>query len=233
MSEATTEKSVLKTLFFNNSYEHMNTLVRHYKNKGVLFSEAGKMRLANIAGHLVGLYHGEQKDMAIKMAESIDGNLNRLCYNSRNVELAIAESTSMINTVVEAPAAKVILHDDGTFGGFSVGWYRPVAPKIYETKVKEARQIKNDTPDKEFNKIKAEYYTTAELARRMLNITERVDPHARYSDELTEHKYVADYGSVQVYYTYSHPGGLLYHGPGGGENFAVTLENNALWSIHT
>ena len=232
MSETTTEKASIE-MFLENSYGHMNTLVRHYKNKGVLFSEAGKMRLANIAGHLVGLYHSEQKDMAIKMAESIDGNLNRLCYNSRRVELAIAESTSMVDTVIKAPAAKVVLHDDGTFGGFSVSWYRPISPKVYEAKVKEARQIKNDTPDKEFNKIKAEYYTTAELARRMLNVTERVDHHHKYSDELTEHKYIADYGSFEIYYTYSHPGGLLYHGPGGGETFAITLENNALWSIHT
>lgn len=232
MSEATTEKSVLETLFLTNSYGHMNTLIRHYKDQGVLFTEAGKMRLAHIVGHIVGLYHGEQQDIAIKMAESLDSNLRRLCYNNARTELPLDGNVEG-GTVVEAPAVKVVLGDDGTFGGFRVGWYRPIAPRVYEAKVKEARQIKGESPDKEFNKVKAEFYTTAELARRMLNITERVDPHHRYSDELTEHKYVADYGSVQVYYTYSHPGGLLYHGPGGGENFAVTLENNALWSIHT
>ncbi len=232
MSETTTEKSVLEKLFLECSYRHMNTLARHYKDQGVLFTEAGKMRLAHIVGHIVGLYHAEQKDIALKMAESLDNNLRLLCYNSRRVELPL-DGNVEIGTVVEAPATKVVLGDDGTFGGFSVGWYRPISPKVYEAKVKEARQIKNDTPDKEFNKIKAEYYTTAELARRMLNITERVDHHHRYSDELTEYKYVKDHGATEVYYTYSHPGGLLYHGPGGGETFAVTLESNALWSIHT
>ena len=232
MSEATTEKSVLETLFLNLSYGYLNGLVRHYKDQGVLFTEQGKMRLAHIAGHIVGLYHAEQKDIAIKMAESLDSNLRRLCYNNARTELPLDGNVEG-GTVVEAPTAKVVLGDDGTFGGFSVGWYRPIAPGVYEAKVKEARQIKDESPDKEFNKVKADYYSAAELARHMLNITERVNPHDQYSDELTEHRYVADHGSVKVYYRYSHPGGLLYHGPGGGENFAVTLETNALWSIHT
>jgi len=232
MSEATTEKSVLEKLFLNLSYGYLNGLIRHYKDHGVLFTETGKVRLAHIAGHMVGLYHAEQKDIAIKMAESLDSNLRRLCYNNARTELPLDGNVEG-GTVVDAPTTKVVLGDDGTFGGFSVGWYRPIAPGVYEAKVKEARQIKDKSPDEEFNNVKAEYYSTAELARHMLNITERVDPHARYSDELTEHKYVADHGSVQIYYRYSHPGGLLYHGPGGGENFAITLETNALWSIHT
>ena len=36
-----------------------------------------------------------------------------------------------------------------------------------------------------------------------------------------------------VYYRFAYNGGLLYHGPGGGEVFAVTVESNPLWSIHT
>ena len=231
MSEATKEKSVLEKLFLECSYRHMNTLARHYKDQGVLFTEAGKMRLAHIVGHIVGLYHAEQKDIALKMAESLDSNLCRLCYNSRRVEMPLDGKVKRL--FVEAPTAKVVLGDDGTFGGFSVGWYQPISPTVYEDRVKEARQIKDESPDKEFNKVKAEYYSAAELARHMLNITERVNPHDQYSDELTEHRYVTDHGSVKVYYRYSHPGGLLYHGPGGGENFAVTLESNALWSVHT
>jgi len=36
-------------------------------------------------------------------------------------------------------------------------------------------------------------------------------------------------------YRYSHNGGLLYHGPGGGQTFAVTLDTrrDRFWSIHT
>ena len=134
---------------------------------------------------------------------------------------------------VEVPSAKVILGDDGTFGGFSVGWYRPIAPAVYEAKLTEARKLKEDFPERKVHQIPVEYYSVAELTRKLLNVTERVDPNAKYSDELTEHKFVTDHGSVQIYYTFSHPGGLLYHGPGGGENFAVTLESNALWSVHT
>ena len=228
----TTEKSVLETLFLTNSYGYMNTLIRHYKDQGVLFTESGKMRLAHIVGHIVGLYHAEQKDIAIKMAESLDSNLRRLCWNNARTELHLDGNTEG-GTVVEAPSTKVVLGDDGTFGGFSVGWHRPIAPKTYEAKEKEARQIKDENPKTKVDGVQVDYYSVAELARKMLKVTERVDPHAMYSDELTEHRYVTDHGSVKVYYTFSHPGGLLYHGPGGGENFAVTLETNALWSIHT
>lgn len=232
MSEATTEKSVLETLFLDRSYGYLNGLVRHYKDQGVLFTETGKMRLAHIAGHIVGLYHAEQKDIAIKMAESLDSNLRRLCYNNARTELPLDGNVEG-GTVVEAPSVKAVLGDDGTFGGFSVGWYRPIAPGVYEAKEKEAWEVKNENPKTEVEGVQVDYYSVAELARKMLKITERVNHHDPYSDELTEHRYVADHGSVKVYYTFSHPGGLLYHGPGGGENFAVTLENNAIWSIHT
>lgn len=38
--------------------------------------------------------------------------------------------------------------------------------------------------------------------------------------------------SIPVRYRFSFNGGLLYHGPGGGETFAVTL-TPCLWSVHT
>lgn len=232
MSEAPTEKSVLETLFLNLSYGYLNGLVRHYKDLGVLFTETGKMRLAHIAGHIVGLCHAEQKDIAIKMAKSLDDNLRRLCYNNARTELPLDGNVEG-GTVVDAPSVKAVLSDDGTFGGFNVSWYRPIAPGVYEAKEKEARQIKDESPETEIDGIKVEFYTVAEFARKMLKITERVNHHDSYSDELTAHRYVAGRGLVRIYYAFSHPGGLLYHGPGGGENFAVTLENNALWSIHT
>ena len=236
MTKTETKNETIE-MFFDCSYGYLNNLVRHYKDNGVLFTEQGKMRLAHIVGHIAGLFHGNQKDMAIAMAESIDSQLGRIAYNGRQLELPLTlldpDADPADTVIVKAPSAKVILGDDGTFGGFSVGWYRAIAPATYEATVREARKIKDESPDKEFNKIKAEYYSTADLARHMLNITERVDRYSQYSDELTEHKYVTDHGSVEIYYTFSHPGGLMYHGPGGGENFSVTLESNALWSVHT
>lgn len=38
---------------------------------------------------------------------------------------------------------------------------------------------------------------------------------------------------VTVRYKYASNGGLLYHGPGGGEVFAVTVGTSRPWSIHT
>lgn len=40
-------------------------------------------------------------------------------------------------------------------------------------------------------------------------------------------------GGPQYRYTRSMNGGLLFHGPGGGEVFAVQLGLHRLWSIHT
>ena len=39
--------------------------------------------------------------------------------------------------------------------------------------------------------------------------------------------------SETFYYRFAFNGGLLYHGPGGGETFSVNLSNVRFWSIHT
>ena len=65
-----------------------------------------------------------------------------------------------------------------------------------------------------------------------LKITEKVHLNEGYSQVLTEYAFKNAYRYSQ-YYTYGYNGGLIYHGPGAGETFSVTLETNALWSIHT
>ena len=78
MSEVAEEKTVLDDLFFNGSYGHINSIVRHYGNHNVLFTDAGKMRLAHIVGHTLGLHHGGQEETALKLAEAIDARLKQL-----------------------------------------------------------------------------------------------------------------------------------------------------------
>lgn len=36
-----------------------------------------------------------------------------------------------------------------------------------------------------------------------------------------------------VYYAYRYNGGVIYHGPGAGQSFTVTLDHTRLWGIHT
>ena len=239
MSTETEEKTVLDDLFFNGSYGHINSIVRHYGNHNVLFTDAGKMRLAHIVGHTLGLHHGGQEETALKLAEAIDARLKQLCYNGATTEVTFAEHrgsnivyTDSVNKA-EVPNVKAVLGDDGTFGGFNVSWYRPIAPQRYDEVLQQAQTMKDETPKEEVDKVRVEFYSVQELTHKMLKVTERVNPYETYSDELTQHAYVPGIGSTKVYYTFSHPGGLLYHGPGGGEVFAVTLGDVGPWGIHT
>lgn len=227
MSEVTEEKTVLDDLFFNGSYGHINSIVRHYGNHNVLFTDAGKMRLAHIVGHALGLHHGGQEETALKLAEAIDARLKQLCYNGAEIEVTICGEK------VKVPNVKAVLGDDGTFGGFNVSWYRPIAPGRYDEVQQEARKMKDETPEVEVDKIRVEFYSVQELTHKMLKVTDRVNPYDTYSDELTQYAYVPGIGSTKVYYTFSHPGGLLYHGPGGGEVFAINLTDVGPWGIHT
>jgi len=230
MSEVTEEKTVLDDLLAKGSYGHLNSIIRHYQNHNVLFTDAGKMRLAHIVGHILGLHHGGQEETALKLAEAIDARLKQLCYNGAKIGVKLSEDDT---EEVEVPSMKAVLGDDGTFGGFNVSWYRPIEPKRYDEVQKEARSMKEETPEAEVDKVRVEFYSVQELTHKMLKVTERVNPYDTYSDELTQHAYVPGIGSTKVYYTFSHPGGLLYHGPGGGEVFAVTLGDVGPWGIHT
>ncbi len=78
MSEVTEEKTVLDDLLAQGSYGHLNSIIRHYQNYNVLFTDAGKMRLAHIVGHIVGLHHGGQEETALKLADAIDARLKQL-----------------------------------------------------------------------------------------------------------------------------------------------------------
>jgi hypothetical protein len=47
------------------------------------------------------------------------------------------------------------------------------------------------------------------------------------------YRYSKDAGHHTIRYRFAYNGGLLYHGPGGGETFAVVLGGPCLWSVHT
>lgn len=77
-----------------------------------------------------------------------------------------------------------------------------------------------------------DYFDARAAAIRVLNIREFVE-HNNSSAELTEYRY-ADRNQVKVYYTQCMTGGFIYHGPGAGETFTVSLGNkDQFWGIHT
>ena len=76
------------------------------------FEESGLTRLAGIAGWVLGLAQGGKRELAESLAEDI---CNQLMY--LNEYGGIVEGTKRI------PRFRVVLSDDGTFGGFSLMWY--------------------------------------------------------------------------------------------------------------
>lgn len=147
---------------------------------GVRFTDSGKARISQIFGWIVGLSANEQTlPFAEQAAEDIASRLDWLAQYGGEVEDGHRGNK---------PKYLVQLHDDGTFGGFSVLWFVARTPE-------EQEGIAEDKFRKEFDDTFA-------------------------------------YGA-KVRYVFSFNGGLLYHGPGHGDTFAVTLGSSHLWSIHT
>jgi hypothetical protein len=61
----------------------------------------------------------------------------------------------------------------------------------------------------------------------------RVTPEVEHDYNLQIERYTKDGPSVRFNYAYSHPGGMLYHGPQAGQVFAVVIGGPRLWSVHT
>lgn len=151
-----------------------------------------------IAGWLVGLNCAGQREMAEKIAEDINAQLAYLNGYGGMVESEFEDGSPVPNV----PRYMIQLGDDGTFGGFTVGWYRAIRD--------------SSLPDGDSDGM---------LRNRWGSFVD----HQRWSPQtegvLRE--------VVRFVYRFSMNGGLLYHGPGGGETFSVTVGTPRFWSIHT
>jgi hypothetical protein len=123
---------------------------------GLHFEASGAARLANIAGFIYGLtVQGEMtpldqlagvasdtatpRDLAIRLAVSIDEKLTYLAGYGGETEIEVEEAEeNRPATSVKVPAYKVILYDDGTFGGFGILWHRPLTAGQVQAKAREA-----------------------------------------------------------------------------------------------
>jgi len=165
---------------------------------GMVFREGAVARFANIAGWVNGLAMAGQKELASRMADDLDTAMQRLASFTRRYDFSVESGFA------NAWQNKVVVGDDGTFGGFS-------------------------------------FAVIGGIPNERLSASER----ALCDDDLAEWvsikdvsgNYVRDWDGcakqTKVHYRFAFNGGLLYHGPGGGEVFAVTLDNSRFWSIHT
>jgi hypothetical protein len=122
----------------------------------------------------------------------------------RLASYARVEEIETSRGIVRVPVCKVAISDDGTFGGFSFCVYRA--------------KVRNGDADE----------------RRNRELEEFVTEYKR--DESGDLRPIYDsLGYIErafIDYNFCFNGGLLYHGPGRGETFAVSL-GCSLWGIHT
>jgi len=181
--------------WLNAAYGRVGTLTEKYPN--ISFTQGGEARVMQIAGWLTGLVHAGKRDLAEKVAQDISSQFEYLNGYGGDVEAAFEDGSP----ILKVPRYMVQIGDDGTFGGFTVGWFRAV---------KEGSEQDGDR--------------SSFLRNRWGSLVD----HRRWGPQGAEPREV-----VAHYYKFSMNGGLLYHGPGGGETFSVALGDVRFWSIHT
>lgn len=211
-------------LLENSMYQHLHRWCEQWKNT-TLFTESGFQRLASIAGYILALRHAEKEDFAVALLNDWYSQMERLAGHTTEVKISTGADKY---EVVKLPSRKTVLSDDGCLHSFSFVSYFLVAPERYDERLayhqneldkqRSARQIDG---------------TAHQAVVKELNILERLNARDPYSNELTETRYCGN-RLRQFYYCRGYNGGLIYHGPGAGENFSVLISNRpTLWSIHT
>jgi len=192
----------------------------------LVFTPGSIARLAAIAGWLTGLKHGGKRDLAEALATDLDTALTRLASYGRREEFEVIDGTraSVVGRVT-ARRMKVVLGDDGTFGGFTIAWYSAITLGEIAKRTREAH------PDAWKSENGDDWRKALDATREGLRLRLDLDDLLYYKpDWAADESYRS---SELVQYAYAFNGGLLYHGPGRGEVFAATLGEVDGWSIHT
>lgn len=200
------------------------TGAEHRPDARLVLDESAVARLASIRGWLVGLWHAGEQSLANKLAEDIDGKLEYLANYGEMVEVQDGPDYGGDQCEpVKVPRYRVLLGDDGTFNGFSIAWYH-IAPQ--GTVLDRANTLRSEGASWESSRRRA-------IKEAGVNDDLSSTTFARRKGERPE-DYPGLWGRwMTVHYKYDFNGGLLYHGPGRGEVFAVHLGERPMWSIHT
>lgn len=93
----------------------------------LIFSDSAKIRLAGFTGYLLGLRDSNPAD-AERLAKELDRNLTWFSEYGGETRDPF-EGLGFDEDARELPTYKVVLHDDGCFGSFSIAWYRVYSQK--------------------------------------------------------------------------------------------------------
>jgi len=211
---------------------------------GLFFTRAGEGRLMNIAGYITGLHQCGQTELATKLAESLDAQLTYLgSYGgAREIE------TDGTPDKVSFPEWRVFLGDDGTFGGFTIAWYRIYSTAQVHEKAREYMpRIVEHYPDyvvqwsdgEKWNQALADTRRNLAIPDHKSEIYRACQSYRSFVPEwIRKAREKGETGlmnsRVHVEYGFSHNGGLILHGMGA-ETFTVDLsgDNGPHWSVHT
>lgn len=229
MNSLTSNGAACLDLIETKMYRYLYGQAQIWKNHAY-FTQHGVARLGSISGYILGIKHAGNVEMAEKLAQDFMTRMAHLTMTEFNPAtedslLSIDSTYALIDSellfgpedkepvTVKVPRQKVVLHDDGCLHSFSFSVYYPVSSaKYWECFKKYSQQSQPHL------KVMEE-----------LKIIETINDGSEF---LTEFSYKNAYQYKQ-YYSYGYNGGLIYHGPGAGQTFAVTLSNDVLWSIHT
>ena len=191
-------------------------------------SPNGLARVGQIAGWITGLRHAGQPEMADKLAEDFDRVLKQACASGESVDVPVVGSYSgEPEGSVRVPRMKVVVGDDGTFGGFTLAWYGLVMPE------RVAEVAKEIDPTAWTSDEDGVWRRALDAAHAKLNTRKELEEYRTYRPASRPPEDNSPYNGVYVHYGFMYNGGMLYSGPGGGEIFSVNLTPVSGWSIHT
>jgi len=232
----TNDKTALD--FFNYiAYGYVSEyFVRDRYGCGLVLGSNALGRFGQIAGWIVGLAHAGKAEFAAKLAEDFDEALKGALAGCTPEDMEVlTDHRDVVEGSVRASRMKLVLTDDGTFGGFGLAYYRAVSNY---TRLKAARahdeQVYSscDIPAEESQR---RWDAALEKAGAQLRLRKDLEETRYYTPSWADEEtpsYMRSTG-VSVHYGFLYNGGLLYHGPGAHEVFAVTLGNVRGWSVHT
>jgi len=211
---------------------------------GLYFTRSGEGRLMNIAGYIVGLYQSGKEELATKLAESLDAKLMYLGSYGGKREFETTGTPSKVSF----PEWRVFLGDDGTFGGFTISWYRVIALDVIRKQAEEylprlaerhPDYIEHWDDDAKWRQALADTRKRNGIPDKTSEIYKACQDYRTYApDWLVKARERGEKGlindSFSVEYGFSFNGGLLLHGMGS-ETFSVDLSNDSgpHWSVHT
>lgn len=196
----------------------VDTYQSHWK--GLSFTPRGAAKISNIAGWLVGIAMGGQRELAERLAEDLESRLMYLAGYGADTEMTHDSYGKELASPIVVPGSQVMLSDDGTLGGFSIAWHGYVSR---ERLMEVAKSL--TTPDSDELNI----YD----AKRQLRINDGLTL-TRYGWPAWDTEKAHGTSSCDAYYSFAFNGALILHGTGQ-EVFSIDIstQTGPRWSIHT